>query len=485
MYESFFGLNSAPFHVTPDPALLLLTKGHQEALGAIVYGIVGRKGFVTVTGEVGVGKTTVLRHALDQLPAGKVKVIYLFQPALTTRELFTVLRRELGEEGDASPPPEDTDRLVDDIHKRLLGHFDLGKTVVVAIDEAQNMPPETLESLRVLSNLETSTEKLLQIVLVGQPELDALLARHELRQLEQRIAIRARIPPLSGKEGRKYVEHRLERAAGRPVSIFSRMALGLLLRRAAGNPRRLNILCDNALMNAFGHQSPRVTWRIAREAIAPLKLAKPPERSMKWPLLGAAASGAVVAAGVAAVLLRSTSPAPPPVGELPAAAAPARPSFASVPQAVAATEAIAPEPAATIPVREATPAPAVAAVSPVIQPILPLSAPTIAPIAPPQPVAAPAPVLAPATALPSAAPAPAPPQVAVAPPPAPPQGKALVRVIEPGDTVSRLCLDIYGRCTAVQLRALRQANPGLGDLSRVVPGQSIVFPPDPALTAAR
>uniref|UniRef100_UPI000E66897C ExeA family protein n=1 Tax=Desertibaculum subflavum TaxID=2268458 RepID=UPI000E66897C len=276
MYEGYFGLRAAPFQVTPDPRLLMLTAAHQEALAAILYGIMARKGFVTITGEVGVGKTTVLRHALDQVSADNADVLHLVQPVHSASELLQTLRSELAPEDTTPPETSDHGRLVADIQAALLRRLEQGRSVVVAIDEAQTMPVDALESLRLLSNFETRTAKLLQVVLVGQPELDEILDRPELRPLNQRIAVRARIGPLSPDDSRRYLEHRIAAAGGTVAELFTPGALRVLLREAEGYPRRLNIMCDNALMNAYGHESRKVTSRIAREALEPLTYRPPP-----------------------------------------------------------------------------------------------------------------------------------------------------------------------------------------------------------------
>jgi general secretion pathway protein A len=275
MYHEFYGLNRSPFHVTPDPSSLFLTDGHKDSVGAILYGIGARKGFIAVTGDAGVGKTTALRYCLSQLDLEKYEIVYLFQPALKSDELYAALYRELFGRGPLGVHAIEMDvpAIVYAIHKRLLSLFDRGKSVVVVIDEAQNMPIETLESLRVLSNLETDKEKLLQIVLVGQTELEAKLARHELRQLDQRIAVRARIPALTTTEAVQYIEYKVRLAGGAAAEIFTNSAGWILIAAARGNPRRLNMYCDNALMNGYGHGVRRVNTRVAWEAVHPFRKA--------------------------------------------------------------------------------------------------------------------------------------------------------------------------------------------------------------------
>jgi type II secretory pathway predicted ATPase ExeA len=271
VYADFYGFRADPFHVTPDASLLFLTKAHREAIGVLEYGLRVRKGFIVITGEVGVGKTTVLRHSLRRLDSATSAIVYVLQPALTPHQLLTFIWEELS--GETDPVQQswaaDTGELIRRLLFRLKHLYNSGKLIVIVIDEAQNMPIETLESLRVLSNLESDKQKFLQIVLAGQPELDEKLARHELRQLNQRIAVRTCIGNLSPIEALAYIEFRLRIAAGKPVEIFTHSALDYIVAKSGGNPRRLNIFCDNALINGMGHRAAIVTREIAREAIAP------------------------------------------------------------------------------------------------------------------------------------------------------------------------------------------------------------------------
>jgi general secretion pathway protein A len=279
MYQKFYNLTREPFHITPDPQFLFLSESHKQALASMVYGIEKRKGFVAITGGVGVGKTTIVRAYLEKATGADLKVIYVFHANITFKDLVKTLYREFGLELATNNLVE----MVNGLHLALIELYRQGKTVVMIVDEAQNMPIETLENLRMLSNLETPTEKLMQVVLVGQTELDALLEKHELRQLKQRIAIRAHIAPLSAQDSRAYIEHRLSVAGLDNSSIFDRKALDMIIREANGVPRKLNILCDNALITGFGYQKNPVTTRIVREVVsdfasggkqAPLALAR-------------------------------------------------------------------------------------------------------------------------------------------------------------------------------------------------------------------
>jgi type II secretory pathway predicted ATPase ExeA len=271
LYAKFFGFRTDPFHVTPDASLVFLTRAHREAIGVLEYGLRERKGFVVITGEVGVGKTTVLRHSLRRLDPTTSAIVYVLQPNLTPHQLVTFIWNELTGETDpgAAPSTLDPAELMRHLLFRLKALYDTGKLTVIVIDEAHSMPVETLESLRLLSNLETDKQKLVQIVLAGQPELDDKLARHELRQLNQRIAVRTRIDNLSKTEAIAYIQYRLDMAAGHHVEIFAKRALDYITTVSGGNPRRLNIFCDNALINALGYRERLVTRSIAAEAIEP------------------------------------------------------------------------------------------------------------------------------------------------------------------------------------------------------------------------
>ena len=266
MYLNFFGLRTKPFNTTPDPEFLYLSPSHKQALGSIIYGVQEKKGFISVTGQVGLGKTTILRSFLAKVDKGNLRTIYLLNPNLSYISLLKTLLRELGH----APTDGDTADVIEQLHIVLIEEYRKGKTVVLLIDEAQNMPVATLEHLRMLSNLETPKDKLIQIVLLGQSELDGLLDRYELRQVRQRIAVQAMIRPLSKQESCQYIQHRLDKAGGKGKKFFTNSALALIVREGKGIPRRLNILCDNALVTAFGYKKAPVTASIAKEVISDL-----------------------------------------------------------------------------------------------------------------------------------------------------------------------------------------------------------------------
>ena len=274
MYLGYYGLKREPFHTTPDPSFLFLSPSHKEALGAIIYGIEKRKGFIAIIGEVGSGKTSILRAYLERKAPQKQKNIYIFNPALSFHDLLIAIFRGL----ELVPRHDDVPEMVNQLHEALIAEYRVGGTVVLAIDEAQNMPVETLENLRMLSNLETSTDKLIQIVLIGQPELDSLLKQPTLRSFRQRIALWVTICPLTEEESLAYIEHRIARAtttgtsllfakSADAPSLFTKSALTLIARQGQGIPRRLNILCDNALITGFGRQCKTIPVSVAREII--------------------------------------------------------------------------------------------------------------------------------------------------------------------------------------------------------------------------
>ena len=270
MYLNYYGLKKEPFHITPDPEFLFLSESHKQALASMIYAIEKKKGFAAITGGVGVGKTTILRSYLERIDHAHLKVIYIFNPNIPFKSLVAVILQELG----AKPATYDIPDMVHQLHRVLIDEYSAGRDVVLIIDEVQNMPIETMENLRMLSNLETSTDKLVQIILIGQTEFDKILDRHELRQLKQRVAIRALIRPLSPSESLVYIKHRLSKAGmkeGQLYSVFSRKALQLIIRKAKGIPRTINILCDNALLTGFGLQQYPVTENAVKEAISDLK----------------------------------------------------------------------------------------------------------------------------------------------------------------------------------------------------------------------
>jgi general secretion pathway protein A len=289
MYSRFYNLKKEPFHVTPDPEFFYLSPTHKEALASIIYGVTAGKGFIVITGEVGVGKTTVLRSYLERINGKKSRIVYVFNPNISFKELLQNIFQEL----NIDPKTGDINQMVTRLHHLMIDECKEGRSIVLLIDEAHNMPLQTLENLRMLSNLETSSDKLMQIVLVGQPEFEEILNRKELRQLKQRVAVHSIITPLNTKESLAYIQHRLTKAGMNHTPVFTRVALRKIVKRARGIPRVINILCDNALIAGVGYRKKPVNSTIVDHVIADYNGEKP--SSLKWwmSVSGAAALGAV------------------------------------------------------------------------------------------------------------------------------------------------------------------------------------------------
>jgi general secretion pathway protein A len=265
MYSDFYGFREAPFNITPDPRFLFFSDRHREAFNHILFGIRERKGFIQITGEVGAGKTTVCRAILEELgPA--VRTALILNPYLSGSQLLRTLLTELG-----LPAPEDKVECLQVLNQFLLDQLVLGHDVVLFIDEAQDLADEVLEEVRLLSNLETDQRKLLQIVLVGQPELREKLNAHRLRQLRQRITVRYHLAPLTREEMERYIEHRLHVAGANGAPTFSRWALGTIYRYSKGIPRLINAVCDKALLCGFVTGDDHLTWGHVRRAIRELE----------------------------------------------------------------------------------------------------------------------------------------------------------------------------------------------------------------------
>ena len=255
MYKKFFGLRENPFNVNPDPRYLFLTPGIQEALANLAYGIRGKKGIILLTGEVGTGKTTLLNMVLDWLRQNRAATAFIFNTNLTTAELFECLMADLGIPCESRSKGETLIRL----SRWLLERYSNGQTTVMIVDEAQSLSDQVLEEIRFLTNLETSTEKLLQVVLSGQPELEAKLRQGHLRQLRQRITVRCRTSPLSLHETRGYIAERLRIAGANGEPLFAAEAIESIYRYARGIPRVINVLCEHTLINTFADQQRTVT----------------------------------------------------------------------------------------------------------------------------------------------------------------------------------------------------------------------------------
>src|SRR6478672_3602972 len=264
MYMRFFGLKQQPFSLAPDPRYLYMSKRHREALAHLLYGVGGGGGFVLLSGEIGAGKTTVCRCFLEQVPAN-CNVAYIFNPKLTVDELLQSICDEFHIAHDAAAPGS-VKAYVDALTRHLLKTHADGQNNVLIIDEAQHLSADVLEQLRLLTNLETNERKLLQIVLIGQPELRGMLARPELEQLGQRVIARYHLEALSERETVQYVAHRLSVAGLRSVLPFDGPALRRIHHAARGVPRRINLLCDRALLGAYGRGKQRVDKDIIDQA---------------------------------------------------------------------------------------------------------------------------------------------------------------------------------------------------------------------------
>lgn len=266
MYQRYYGLREMPFNITPDPRFLFLGAGHEEALAHLRYGVEERKGFIAIVGEVGCGKTTLCRQFLNTLDPARFDTALILNPRVTETQMLRAILTELGEEHLGRTQPD----LVAQVNRVLLERIARGRDIVLIIDEAQNLAVEVLEQIRLLSNLETDRQKLLQIVLLGQPELKALLARDDLRQLRQRILVHYELKPFSAEETSRYIQHRLALAgsAGRPT--FTRWALRKLHAASGGVPRLVNTLCDRAILAAFVRESDEVNYLDARRAVKEL-----------------------------------------------------------------------------------------------------------------------------------------------------------------------------------------------------------------------
>jgi len=326
MYLSFYGLADKPFSITPDPRYLFLGGRHAEALAHLVYGITDAGGFIQLTGEVGTGKTTVIRSLLARRP-DNAEIALILNPGLDARQFLQTICEELGMQ---LPPSAagNLKELIDHLNRHLLAAHAAGRRVVVIVDEAQNLAPEVLEQVRLLTNLETETRKLLQIILIGQPELRSMLERNELRQLAQRITGRYHLEPLTKDESIAYLRHRL-RIAGANHEIFTRSAFNELYRASEGVPRLLNVIGDRALLGGYSEDRHVVNGSLVRRAAAEVSGHRVLPAWLPWLVGGAAAillsattwfvwnqqQTTVVAAPpaeVAAEALPEAPPAPPP-----------------------------------------------------------------------------------------------------------------------------------------------------------------------------
>jgi general secretion pathway protein A len=423
MYKRFYQLKKAPFRITPDPEFLYVSPGHKEAVASIVFGIEQRKGFIVALGDVGVGKTTILRRYLARRDPNRWSTAYVFNANVGFKDLLDTICLELG----ITDKPDDVAGMVNRLHQMLIEEYRQHRTVVVVIDEAQNMPVETLENLRVLSNLDTSTDKLIQIVLLGQPELADKLELHELRQLKQRVAVRCNLPPYTEAESQAYIEHRLRTAGSSTWSIFTPGALRAIIRYGQGIPRRINVLCDGALVTGLGYRTKPVTAAIVREVIRDIE--GRPQTSRGWLARGSLAALLVMGVVLSASAYREFQ-------------RPGSPTVAGSPLPSAASEG------------------AAAGVVPELPP-----------------VTHPGDDGRGTAAGRSAASAAAPPPVE--------QPLVETRVIRQGDTLLRLALDVYGFPVDEVFQRVIKYNPRISNVNWIQAGTTIRFPDVSDLQARR
>ncbi len=263
MYKEFFGLRANPFNVNPDPRYLFLTRHTEEALACLTYGIQSRKGFVLLTGEVGTGKTTLINKLLEWLRLQQVATAFIFNSRMNVPQFLDYMMADFAIPCDSRSKSQILQRL----YNWLLDRYRAGETAVLIVDEAQNLTDEVLEEIRMLTNLETFTEKLLQIVLVGQPELETKLKQPQLRQLRQRLTLRAKTHPLTLEETKAYVQQRLRIAGSDGRQIFDGEALNSIHKYSNGIPRVVNLLCEHCLVSAFVDQKPTINEGIV-DAVA-------------------------------------------------------------------------------------------------------------------------------------------------------------------------------------------------------------------------
>jgi general secretion pathway protein A len=356
MYTGFFGLAEKPFAITPDPRYLYLSERHAEALAHLLYGINESGGFIQLTGEVGTGKTTVVRTLLSRVPH-HADVAVILNPRVTPVEFLLTICEELGL-GIADADRDSVKQMVDALNRRLLAAHAEGRRIIVLVDEAQNLSIDVLEQVRLLTNLETPTQKLLQIILIGQPELRELLDRTDLRQLAQRITGRYHLKPLSREETKGYVRHRL-RVAGATEEIFTPGALTELHRLSLGIPRVINVACDRALLGAYTRETKKITASLVRRAAGEVYGRRFFPTWLGW------AIGSLAAVAIAGSLFlgwqfwRHQSPV--------LSASRAIKSAAATPAAALKRAVVAPAPGAAAPSAAAAPGPKLASVNALLQ----------------------------------------------------------------------------------------------------------------------
>lgn len=267
MYCDFYGFSEKPFTITPNPHFIFLSSTHREAFARLLYGIDSHAGFISLTGEVGTGKTTMLRTLLSQFDPERYRSALIFNPCLTAEQLLAGVCREFC----LTTASQDRSSYLEALNGFLLEQNRATRTVVLVIDEAQNLAPDVLEQVRMISNLETERDKLIQIILAGQPELEDVLNRHDLRQLKQRIMVRCHLAPMSLADTGEYINHRLRISGSRIPGIFSGGAIKLIYRFSRGIPRLINVVCEQALVIAWTRESQVVTPALCRQVLDELQ----------------------------------------------------------------------------------------------------------------------------------------------------------------------------------------------------------------------
>ncbi len=270
MYQRYYSLREMPFNISPDPKFLFLSATHQEALSHLLYGIEEKKGFIVLTGEVGCGKTTICRKLLNEMDTERYETALILNPRLSETELLKAILMELGETEMA----QESSRvdLIDHLNRVLLDRIHAGKDIVLIIDESQNLAIETMEHLRLLSNLETDKQKLLQIIMLGQPELKEKLSQNRLRQLRQRILVYYNLDSLNYEDTQRYIHHRLTLAGSEGRPRFTHQALKKVYNASKGIPRMINNICDKSLLSSYIRSSDEVTYWDVRRALKELRI---------------------------------------------------------------------------------------------------------------------------------------------------------------------------------------------------------------------
>ena len=267
MYRDFYGLKEKPFTITPNPEFIFLSRSHREAFAHLLYGVDSHAGFIAMTGEVGTGKTTLLRTLLTQLDSDRYRSALILNTCISSDQLLASICREF----DIEPVEQNRFGYLEALNSFLLEQHLAGSTVVLVIDEAQNMAPDVLEQVRMLSNMETEQDKLIQIILAGQPELNEVLARHDLRQLSQRITVRCSLVPMGLQDTGDYINHRLKVSGCRIPGLFSRGAVKRIYRFSQGIPRLINVACEQSLVMAWTQESVTVTPAMVAKVLADVR----------------------------------------------------------------------------------------------------------------------------------------------------------------------------------------------------------------------